>query len=158
MPLTEQQVRQIAQQEIAKGNNSSRFQLSPTSRHIHNNVDAPFVYLPTLTYGGKVLSSGESSVPFPSSFRARQIATGLYFITTNMDESSYSVICSPAGNAIVPVNFVSHIIETVNDGTYGSGFYVCFFDTSTQVNTDTDFYFQLFQVANTGDAYTKYIT
>lgn len=52
--MTPEQIRQIVREEIQKSSSSSRFGLAPISRHIHNNIDSPFVFQPILTYSGLV--------------------------------------------------------------------------------------------------------
>lgn len=146
--MISQEIQQFVRQQIQQAASANRFQLSGIPRHIHNNVDSPFVFQPTATYVGKVLSSGDSSVPFPVSFSSIQVATGEYFVKTGFDETFYVPLICPSGNAISPSIFVSWIVETVTGGTYGSGFYVTFFDTSTQTNTDTDFYFMVTNISN----------
>lgn len=52
--MTPDQIRQIVRGEIKKNDSGSRFGLSPIPRHIHNNVDSPYVFQPILTYSGLV--------------------------------------------------------------------------------------------------------
>jgi hypothetical protein len=53
--MTEQQIRQIVQQELQRSNNAARFGLSNLPNHIHNGVDSPQIPEPNINRNPAVL-------------------------------------------------------------------------------------------------------
>jgi len=153
MALSQDEIMQI-KQLIAQDNVSNRFRLSPSNRHIHNNVDAPFVYLPYSIFGGLVLIDGTINPPaanatpgfLPAGWVSVKNATGDYIVTHNLGTTMYSVVFSSLANTAL--GFVAAIDE--------NKFQVDFFDTATQTLTDSPFGFILVQFDNNSATFPKY--
>ena len=54
--MDEKQVKKLIQQGIQEASASTRFQLTPVSRHVHNGLDSPNVSAVNLIYNNKVLT------------------------------------------------------------------------------------------------------
>lgn len=149
----EQQIRQIAQQEISKAQASSRFQLSPTNRHIHNNVDAPFVFLPYTMYGGWVPYDGNINgileTILPKGWTVVHDTTGLYEIHHNLNNSTYSFVAVPTQSTN---QVCSPVVESFNNVCY-----IGWFDTSN-APVDTSFNFILMEFADNNGTFPTYHT
>ncbi len=95
--MDEQKIRQIAkqvaQEEMRSFNSNSRFGQSPIQRHIHNNIDSPFVFQPILTYIGAINSTGVPSL-LPKGWTSTLITAAgpsyAYQITHNLASNSGS--------------------------------------------------------------------
>lgn len=52
--MDDQKIKNIVQQELRQWDSANRFRINSMNRHIHNNVDSPFVFLPYSIYTGCV--------------------------------------------------------------------------------------------------------
>lgn len=111
MQLTEAQIRKIVQQEIAKSNNASRFNLSAVTDHVHNGIDSPRIKEDDLIQS--VNTAG--SITFGT-----QGATYTINLTTNFTPTfvlAYGVVTDSAGSP----NIRCH---TIGSAQLTPGFYL----------------------------------
>ncbi len=99
--MDEQQIRALIRQEIQAGDSSSRFQLHPIQRHIHNNVDSPFVFQPIATYIGIVVWNGVSllGATLPKGWSVSRQNVGKYTVTHNLGASVIYVVNAAANQS-----------------------------------------------------------
>lgn len=148
--MDEARIRAIARQEIQTASAAARFQLSPNNRHVHNNVDAPYVFLPYAVYAGFVpydlTASGLESI-LPNGWTVRYDATGYYTIVHNLGTSLYALVAdaTQSTNAVV-----SPVVSPFDNEVT-----VAWFD-NTDTATDTSFNFVLVQVNNKSDTFPTY--
>lgn len=160
MPINEQQVRSIAQQEIQKNEVGSRFQVKPIQQHVHNNIDAPVTFQPILNYAGNVLA-GDFGVtnPLPTllprgwsvSYVTAGPLTGAYQVTHNLNTLSYGV--SPCASSENPAT-LSAVITNVELNP--NNFLVLFYNTSGSL-IDCGFSFVLTQINNKKQTIPTYV-
>lgn len=95
--LTPDEMNQV-KQLIAQDGNASRFRISPSNRHIHNNVDAPFVYLPYQIYAGvfpyDIGSSGLLESILPKGWTIETFGAGEYAINHNLGNANYAFVAT----------------------------------------------------------------
>jgi hypothetical protein len=129
----EQQIIQMIQTEISKAGSNARFNVQGIPQHVHNNIDAPLVYQPILTYIGLVGLNGEVGI-LPTGWTVIYNGTGNYSIVHNLNSFLYSVIAFPVGVSAVGLATTDNNIAefTWTDGSA----------------VDTPFYFILTQVNN----------
>lgn len=145
--MTPDQIKRLVRSEMQASSAAARFQLSSIPRHSHNSVDSPFVFTPILTYIGLILIDGTIVPPAPGA--AHGILpkgwivewggsnTGDYLITHNLNSQFYTATASPLGTTTSPtIAFSKNVIEFT------------FFNTATQVATDTPFFFILTVINN----------
>lgn len=141
---------QLVRSEIQKASSASRFQLTMTSKHIHNNVDAPFVFQPSMNYGGIVQLDGVG-LALPKGWTVTYNGTGSYTITHNLNTTLYVAMVSPILSITLPVASV-----TPGDNS----FEVLWTDTGTptdpRVRSDTSFSFLLVDLTNKSDSPPSY--
>lgn len=136
--MNETQIRTIIRQEIQTNTSSSRFALNSIPKHIHNDIDSPTIYQPTLIYTGKIAYNG-STILLPRGWTATQVDVAGYSVTHNLNTLLYTVIATPTqslNNVVSPV--VSEFQNT---------FEIYWFD-SASAQSPTSFDFALINVAN----------
>lgn len=141
--MISQEIQNYVKQQIQAADAAKRFQLSSIPRHIHNGIDSPPVFQSTVIFAGYINDDGTTGSPFPIGWAVIHVGTGLYNIIHGLLEGSYSVAITPGGNAIAPTTFVGFQVEPLTGSVD-----VEFFDTSTQVNTDSGFFITLTQINN----------
>ena len=149
--MPEEQIRALIRQEIQRSDNASRFRLNPTNRHIHNNVDAPFVFQPQVAYAGFVYDDATIGNPFPKGWTVESLGTGIYRVTHNLSNLGYSVVVTAIGNPLVPSAFPGWQILQDYDA-----FDVLMYDTALQTNLDNSFTFLLTFVNNKSEVPPQY--
>lgn len=87
----------------------NRFNVSSTQRHIHNNIDSPYVFQPILTYIGLINEDGSAAV-LPNGWSSVR-AGGIYTITHNIESKTglinasfgapYSIVTQCQGDGIL---------------------------------------------------------
>jgi hypothetical protein len=98
-PLTEAQIRRIVQSEMDGSRAESRFGLNPLQRHIHNNLDSPFVFQPILTYIGVINHVGVPVLlPKGWTMQASGFA-GVYTVVHNLGKSAFYAVTANAYNS-----------------------------------------------------------
>lgn len=140
----------LIKQTVAGLQSSARFQLSPNNRHVHNNVDAPFVFLPYTLYGGFVpydptITSLESILP--KGWTLRHDATGFYALVHNLGTSLYTCVVTATQSTNMVVSAVVSSFE--NEVEIG------WFDSSSSPQ-DTSFNFILMEVTNSNASFPTY--
>ena len=136
--LTEKQVRDIVRQELSQANAAARFQINPIQRHIHNNLDSPYVFQPTMTYIGYVGYDG-STILLPKDWTVEKISTGFFTVTHNLNTLQYAVTASPAQSTNETGEPVIETFDTtvdINWFNYSNG-------AVSPIAFDTSFYFIL---------------
>lgn len=142
--MDEQLVRQIVQQEIQKNNSGSRFGFNQIPRHIHNNIDSPFTFQPTITYIGLIGLTGTIGI-LPTGWTVEYTPTGDYVVRHNLNTNLYSVVASPVGvEAIIQIITDKNTVEFDANGGGGP--------------TDTPFYFILTNANNKSQTQLTYQT
>ncbi len=96
-------IRQIVQQELHKTAQSNRFNVQNQGRHIHNDLDAPYVFQPILTYVGQIGSDGTVGL-LPNGWTAswNGSSTGAYSIFHNLNSRLYGVVASATQSTNTP--------------------------------------------------------
>lgn len=145
---------QTIQTEISKAGSAARFNVQGIPQHVHNNIDAPFAYQPSLSYTGTVLE-GDAIGPvsptpllFPNGWTVdfqdtSSPSAGAYIVTHSLNTDYYSVVVTPLENNPNNPTFVG-----VNIQTNPSNFLLYFFDTKTQAFVDCGFTFVLVNTVN----------
>lgn len=138
---------------MAKFDSANRFRLTPTNRHIHNNIDAPYVFLPYQIYGGFVPYDGDvngilESI-LPQGWKVVYNGTGDYSIVHNLGTLVYSFVA----NATQSTNqIVTPVVSTFTDELQ-----VIWFD-SAGAEQDTSFNFILLVLENNTANFPTYDT
>lgn len=146
------EVVQLVRQEIAKQNAASRYQLTPTSTHIHNGIDTPFVYNAIISYVGIIITSNLAAT-LPVGWTIANLGTGITEVTHNLGELDQMVwLATPigAGGSTIPVPIVVPGPNVVD---------FSWFDVSAAgagAPVDTTFMFVGIQVNNKTFGPTKY--
>lgn len=137
----DERIRQIVRQEMQESKSGSRFGLNPIQRHVHNGVDSPYAFQPSITYGGFIESDGAVSL-LPKGWLCEQVSTGNYTITHNLNSQLYFVVASAqqSTNAVV-----TPVIESFQNTT-SFGWFV--YDSGGPIALDTAFNFLLFLIGN----------
>lgn len=95
--LTPDEIQQV-KQLIAQDNVANRFRISPSNRHVHNNIDAPFVYLPYQIYFGvfpyDADAGGDIESILPNGWTIETQGTGEYVINHNLGNATYSFVAT----------------------------------------------------------------
>jgi len=79
MQFTEQNIRKMMREEIARSNASSRFQLNTVPQHVHNGIDSPLLkeenIIPSVSVSGNIsfAASDTYTIYLSSSFTPRSI-------------------------------------------------------------------------------------
>lgn len=155
MAMTDEQIKNLVRSEVGKQDSANRFRLNPTNRHIHNNTDAPFVFLPYSIYGGIVPYDGnlngilESSLPKGWTVNYDSGTAGFYEVVHKLGNANY-VVTATASQSTNQV--VSAVVETFRDS-----FFIGWFDTSN-VNQDTSWNFILLEFADNSGSFPTYTT
>lgn len=150
--MTDQEIRNIIRQEIATASASSRFQLAPNTRHIHNGADSPYAYNPNQVYAGIIVTSDQPST-LPTGWSLEYLGTGETNITHNLgdfDQVMWFATPIGAGGATIPVPIV---VGGLNVTTFS------WFDVSAVgggAPVDTTFYFVAVQVNNKNTSPVQY--
>ncbi len=114
--LTQQDITAV-DQRIQAYMASGQFNLNRIPFHTHNGKDAPFIYIPTLPYAGRIQGNGTISrtKPYPSGWGLVYPAFGTYIIQHNLGSTFY---CAQATQVIVAANplpaFSTIISETAD--------------------------------------------
>lgn len=74
--MISQEIQDYVKQQIQASASANRFHLTSIPRHIHNNIDSPFVYQPTQIYTGNITSTGGGTFP-----KGWTIDHGVYNVT-----------------------------------------------------------------------------
>lgn len=104
----EQRIRQIVQDEIRAQGNRDTFSGFQTTRHIHNGVDAPYVYDSNALFAGVIITS-EFPALLPKGWTITKVATGTCDVTHNLGEVNQIVWVASAigaGGATLPVPII----------------------------------------------------
>lgn len=80
--MNEEKIRQIIRDEIDRSGNRDTYSVAQVPRHIHNGVDAPFAFTPSVTFAGFVLSTGIPTTPFPKGWLVHHGVFNLVFTGT----------------------------------------------------------------------------
>lgn len=88
--MNDSQILQTIRSEIHKTSQSNKFNVSSIQRHIHNDLDAPYVFQPILTYVGRVNSDGTVAL-LPVGWTVTALGSGEYLIRHNLNTYLYSV-------------------------------------------------------------------
>lgn len=153
--MTDEQIKKFVVGEIAKADSANRFRLNPTNRHIHNNIDCPFVFLPYSMYGGIVPYDGnltgilESSLPKGWRVNYDGGTPGFYEVVHNLGNANY-VVTATATQSTNQV--VSAVVET-----FQNSFFIGWFDTSN-ANQDTSWNFVLMAFTGNSATFPTYTT
>jgi hypothetical protein len=121
--MNEQAIRALVQQEIKAHSSSARFGLNSIPRHIHNNVDSPFVFQPLLTYIGFVNYDGTSLfLPKGWTINYDGGSPGAYAITHNLSTSNYAAIAcaQQSTNTVVDV-VISQFSSSIEFDWFSAG-------------------------------------
>lgn len=110
--MNDSQIRQLIQSEIHKTSQSNRFNVQNQGRHIHNDLDSPYVFQPILTYIGFVGYDG-SVILLPTGWSITHVGAGEYTITHNLNTQLYAVVVTAqqSTNAVV----TAIVEERIND-------------------------------------------
>ena len=151
--MTPEQIKALIRQEMRTNDSSNRFRLNPTNRHIHNNTDAPFVYLPYQLYAGFVPYDGDvngilESI-LPAGWAITYNGTGDYTITHSLGTMLYSFVAIPAQSTNQVVSPVASSFANQVD--------IGWFD-STSTRQDTSFTFILMLLQGNSSAFPSYTT
>ncbi len=92
--MNEQQIRQLIQQEIQGHASSARFGLNSIPRHIHNNLDSPYVFQPILIYIGSIDGTGGVNL-LPNGWTLAG-GVGVYTVTHNLGSDALYVVTASA--------------------------------------------------------------
>lgn len=136
--MTDPKITQQIQAEIQRQQAESRFQLTPTVRHIHNGTDAPFAYQPTLSYTGLIQLDG-TALALPTGWSVTYEGTGQYNINHNLNTTFYVCMVSPILSVTLPIASVTPGDTVVT---------VAWTDTLTGTVSDTTFSFLLVDATN----------
>lgn len=140
----------LIKQTVAGLQSAARFQLSPNNRHVHNNVDAPFVYLPYTMYGGFVPydpTDGALESILPKGWTVSHDGTGFYTLHHNLGTSIYSCVATATQSTNMVVSAVVSPFQNVT--TIG------WFDGSSAAQ-DTSFNFILMELTNSNASFPTY--
>lgn len=131
--MTPEQIKQLVIQTI--NSQMSSYSTAKVPFHLHNGVDSPAIFSPTITYIGLIGLTGTIGI-LPKGWSVTYNGTGDYTITHNLNSFSYSVVASPAGlTGLVDLTTGNDVVE------------FSWFDASSSPQ-DTPFYFIL--VATSG--------
>lgn len=131
------QIQSLIRSEVQKISQVGRFGVSNTQRHIHNDIDSPYVFQPILTYVGEIGSNGTVGL-LPQGWTVTYNGTGSYSITHNLGTRLYSVVASAQQSTN---SVVSPVLESFDDGFDANWF------TSSGA-ADTSFTFILVNINN----------
>lgn len=138
---------------MGKADAANRFRLTPTNRHVHNNTDAPFVFLPYQIYGGFVPYDGDVNgvleAILPRGWTVTYNGAGSYSIFHNLGTFNYIVVATASQSTNVVVACVSESFENQVDFNW--------FDTSS-ANQDTSFNFILILLNGNSATFPTYVT
>ena len=149
--MDEQKINNLIDKKLREYDAANRFRLAPNNRHVHNNVDAPFVYTPYAFFIGKIFSNGLTSEPFPKGWTVENDTTGSYIVTHNLGpDVQYNVMVTPQINPLIASYPCCGV--TVSDDV----FQVLIFDSALQTPLDNTFYFTLSVVNNKSDTFPNY--
>lgn len=150
--MDEQKTRQIVQQEIQKHASDARFTLNSIPRHIHNDIDSPYVFQPILNYAGIVVWNGVTVIgaTLPRGWSVSYVSTGKYIVTHGLPASAIYVV-----NAIANQSTNMLVAAVV---TYFVGSFSITWGDTTPAFYDTSFSFLLTVINNRSTQLPVYIT
>ncbi len=151
--MNEQDVRRIAQEEIRKSNDSSRFGISTIPQTRVNNLNVTSSPSQVLTYAGFVpydISSPLLESFLPAGWSLRYTGTGEYTIIHNLGTYLYSLVaCATQSTNQIAVPVVSPFLNEVS---------IIWFSNDGFAAVDTSFNFLLTQINNRKSSFPKYTT
>lgn len=150
--LTPDEMNQV-KQLIAQDGNASRFRITPSNRHVHNNVDAPFVYLPYQVYAGvfpyDAGAGGNIESILPKGWTIETQGTGEYVINHNLGNAQYAFVATASQS-------LNNKAFPVIDGFQNQVAIVWFNENGTAV--DTSFHFILVALQGNNGGFPTYVT
>lgn len=154
--MSPDQIKALVQNEVAMAAAGSQFNLNRVQFHTHNGKDSPYIYTPIITYVGFIKYNGtlDREAPFPSGWSIAKGVTGSYLITHNMGTIFYVAQLTQHWSTVPGANpCVGHV-----SGVSRNSFQVNWFDSATQVLTDTGFTFAVTNVVNPTPGWPSYRT
>jgi len=156
-PFVQKEAETIAQGVVNKTLKGDVFGSFKTPQHVHNNIDAPFIYSPTMVYVGVVRFENGfyRNLPFPQGWGVEKSLSvdGRYRITHNLNTVLYTVQITPLSTDppfAVPTPLASCIFDTTP-----TTFEVQFLDIGG-VPRDTSFHFNLTVINNNKSGWPSY--
>lgn len=162
--MDEQQIRQIVREEIRGSDSSGRFGLNSIPRHIHNNIDSPFVFQPIMTFIGLIAADGVPAA-IPSGWTVEiatvNLITNTYVITHNLDQQSSSGVTtdgSPSAlySVVTQVEAVANQFYAPQVVEYKNLFTVNWYNSAGSTE-QISFNFILTLINNKSVTYPKYV-
>lgn len=147
-------IKQQIQQGIQQHASGARFGLSPIPRHIHNNVDSPYVFQPILTYIGVIGIGVANQNPvtinlLPKGWVVNWISLGHYSVTHNLDTTQYGCVATAAQSTNV---YAVPVVSSFKNITYFT-----WLDAATGFNADTGLSFTLTVIGNRNTQLPVYV-
>jgi hypothetical protein len=151
----EQRMRDITREEIRRASGADQYGLNQTTFHTHNNLDSPPIFLPTLTYVGKIpavpVASGENYF-LPQGWSVELFgASGEYRITHNLNTRDYAVVVQSFTSAAITQDTMPWVsIDSVN-------YFSVYWYDPTSADGRVPFFFQLTRFDNPAGSIPTYI-
>lgn len=145
-------INQQIQSQIHRISQSNRFNVSNTQRHIHNDIDSPFVFQPILTYIGTIEYNGSVGL-LPVGWTVDTVDEGggrfLYVINHNLNTRLYSFVTTAQQS-------LNSIVTPIAESLANSVEVAWFTTGSTPGLANTSFSFVLTTIANKNTKLPRY--